>query len=71
MPSSSVQRARHAAKMMIRTASEAESAAARIQDLSGCPEGTSEENELIALVFALEVWEAKAHWRGSAPAQSD
>lgn len=66
MQSSSVQRARHAAKRTITNEAEAQTALARVQDLSGCVEASSEEVELISLVFALEVWEAKEYWRGTA-----
>lgn len=34
-------------------------AAERIEDLTGCLEGSAEERELIDLVLALEVWDTK------------
>lgn len=66
MQSNSIQRGLLAAKQMIKTSVEADKALARVQDLSGCLEGSTEEAELISLVFALEVWEAKEYWRRSA-----
>ncbi|WP_131854351.1 hypothetical protein [Bosea sp. BK604] len=50
---------------MIRSIEEACAALARVEHLSGCTEASAEETELIALVFALEVWEAKEYWRAS------
>ncbi|HEV7326590.1 MAG TPA: hypothetical protein VGN91_16130 [Bosea sp. (in: a-proteobacteria)] len=35
----------------------------RIEELTGCREGTSEERELIDLTLAVEIWDAK-HRKG-------
>jgi len=44
---------------MLRTRDEYLAAVARIQELSGCIEGTDEEKELIRLVFDVAIWESK------------
>ncbi|WP_131858304.1 hypothetical protein [Bosea sp. BK604] len=66
MMSSSIQRARAAAKQMIRNTEEACAALTRAERLSGCTEASAEEIELISLMFALEVWDAQECWRGTA-----
>lgn len=45
--------------MIINSVEEYEAATQRVQDLSGCLEGTPEEAELIALVEAIEAWDRK------------
>lgn len=37
----------------------------RIEELSGCLEGTAEEATLVDLIFKIEVFEAKLFWRGT------
>ncbi len=44
---------------MINTHAEYEAAVERVQELSGAPEDTPEEKQLIQLILDVEVWESK------------
>lgn len=44
---------------MITTQAEYEAAVERIQELSGAPEGTPEEKQLIQIILDVEIWETK------------
>lgn len=45
--------------IVITTVEEYEAATREVQDLTGAPEGSREEQRLIALVEAIEAWDAK------------
>ncbi|CAM5194503.1 Transcriptional regulator OS=Bosea thiooxidans OX=53254 GN=SAMN05660750_03304 PE=4 SV=1 [Bosea thiooxidans] len=45
--------------MQIATQAEYDAAIDRIQALTGAPEGSPEEKELLKLVLAVEIWETK------------
>lgn len=46
-------------KVVITTVEEYEAATREVQELTGAPEGTPEEQRLINLVLAIEIWDAK------------
>lgn len=46
-------------KVVITTVEEYEAATAEVERLSGAPEGTPEERQLIELILAIEIWDAK------------
>lgn len=44
---------------MIKTQAEYEAAMERIQELSGAPEDTQEEKQLIQIILDVEIWTSK------------
>lgn len=45
--------------VMIKTQAEYEAAMERIQELSGAPEDTQEEKQLIQIILDVEIWTSK------------